>query len=422
MKKTEEVLNSIQKSNKKYNQFEFIPSYDMYKNFEKVSTSFFSNPEGKRFYFSAKDIFNTYVYPTEMGSQTFKDFFPGNNARVITDCITDGDFCIGKTVTSEFAVHEETDVLNPWNSSATVGTSSAGSAINILVDQDIDYSLATQTAGSIGRPASYCGVRGFKPSYGLVPRTGVLKTCDPFDTVGFFIKTFDVLEKVMNTTFKISSNFPQNKKIHVLKKLDTKNFIIPSIEGISFSKESEEHVDEVKSFLIDNGYSFLDIQLPEFVSQIHNMHEKIYSFSLSYYFTQDLESRGSKLSDSFKNFVERCKAVESQEFQRLIDLHQKYVQDFNNWLYENSIDLILFPSTNGVAPKRGDPEMDDLNLIMTYLHLPVCYIPAGFNEKLRMPFGIGISGKRFADYALVELAKEIESNFPQNGGKYFEEV
>ena len=196
MKKTEEVLNSIQKSNKKYNQFEFIPSYDMYKNFEKVSTSFFSNPEGKRFYFSAKDIFNTYVYPTEMGSQTFKDFFPGNNARVITDCITDGDSCIGKTVTSEFAVHEETDVLNPWNSSATVGTSSAGSAINILVDQDIDYSLATQTAGSIGRPASYCGVRGFKPSYGLVPRTGVLKTCDPFDTVGFFIKTFDVLEKV----------------------------------------------------------------------------------------------------------------------------------------------------------------------------------------------------------------------------------
>lgn len=422
MKKTNKILSSIQNSNKKFKHFKFIPSNEMYERFDNTSSSFYAKPTNKRFYFSAKDIFNTYVYPTEMGSSSYKNFIAGNNSRVITDLISDGDICIGKTVTSEFAVHEETVVLNPWNHSATVGTSSAGSAVNILVDKEIDFSLASQTAGSIGRPASYCGVRGFKPSYGLVPRTGVLKTCDPFDTIGFFVKSFDILEEVMKTTFKVSANYPQNKKIHTYKELESKNFIIPNIDKVNFSKESLLHVEEIKTFLIKNGYNFLDIALPDYVSKIHNMHEKIYSFSLSYYFTQDLESRGEELSDSFKNFVNKFKAVKSEEFQKLIDLHQKYVQEFNNWLDKNYIDFMLFPATNSVAPLKGEKEKDDLNLIMTYLHLPVFYIPSGFNLNFNMPFGIGISGKRLSDYGLLKIAKEIEFNFPQNKGKVFEKI
>ena len=132
--------------------------------------------------FSVKDVYNTHVYPTTMGSPLWSSFFAGNNARIITDALWRGDICVAKTVASEFAVHEETDVKS-LNAKHSVGTSSAGSAVSVLVD-DISYSLATQTAGSTGRPASFTGTSAFKPTYGLIPRTGILKTCDPFDTVG----------------------------------------------------------------------------------------------------------------------------------------------------------------------------------------------------------------------------------------------
>ena len=89
---------------------------------------------------------------------------------------------VGKTQTAEFGIDEPPSTKNPFNVKSLVGTSSSGSAAAVSTRM-VSYSLGTQTAASTIRPSSYCGIFGFKPSFGLIPRTGVLKSCDLFDHV-----------------------------------------------------------------------------------------------------------------------------------------------------------------------------------------------------------------------------------------------
>ena len=134
-----------------------------------------------------KDIFNTEDFPTEMGSHLWKNFEPGNDARIISKIRLNNGIVLGKTETAEFAVHALGKSKNPFDFSRSPGTSSSGSAIAVATGM-APITIGTQTAGSIIRPASYCGVYGFKPSYGLIPRTGMLKTTDTLDQIGFFAR------------------------------------------------------------------------------------------------------------------------------------------------------------------------------------------------------------------------------------------
>ena len=123
--------------------------------------------------FGAKDIFNTKSFPTEMGSPIWSNYYASNNARTIDNLICSGAHIVGKTVTAEFAVHELNETLNPHDITKTPGTSSSGSAVAVQIG-NVPFALGSQTAGSIMRPASFCGVWGFKPSFGLISRNGVL--------------------------------------------------------------------------------------------------------------------------------------------------------------------------------------------------------------------------------------------------------
>ena len=112
-------------------------------------------------------------------------FTSGNDSRVIYYLKESGSVIPGKTDTAEFAVHAIGNCLNPHNITRTPGTSSSGSAVSVLLGM-VPAAIGTQTAGSIVRPASFCGVYECKPFFGLIPRTGMLKTTDSLDTIGFF--------------------------------------------------------------------------------------------------------------------------------------------------------------------------------------------------------------------------------------------
>lgn len=129
-----------------------------------------------------KDIYNTAEFPTQMGSPLWKDFTPGNDARAVYHLKRQGANVVGKTVTAEFAVHALNETLNPFDAERTPGTSSSGSAVAVSLGM-VPVATGTQTAGSIVRPASFCNVYGCKPSFGTIPRTGMLKTTDSLDQV-----------------------------------------------------------------------------------------------------------------------------------------------------------------------------------------------------------------------------------------------
>ncbi len=181
----------------------------------KKKSIFFSIP------FGVKDIFNTKFLKTEFGSIIFKNFFPGNNCRLVDIINSKQGIIFCKTTTAEFAVHyfPERKTLNPFNKNHITGTSSAGSAVAVACGA-LPVSLATQTAGSIIRPASFCGVIGFKPSFGALDRTGVLKTADTLDTVGLFSSDINGLKKIFTNLIQFSNQYPYS--INFLKKKKTK--------------------------------------------------------------------------------------------------------------------------------------------------------------------------------------------------------
>ena len=139
---------------------------------------------------AVKDIFGTYDMPTECGTVFRKKMSASQDSEVVNLLKNAGAIIMGKTVTAELAYIHPGKTTNPHDYTRTPGGSSSGSAA-VIAAQMAPLSVGSQTGGSIIRPASYCGIVGYKPSYGLISRSGVLKTSEKLDTIGVFGKSVE---------------------------------------------------------------------------------------------------------------------------------------------------------------------------------------------------------------------------------------
>src|SRR6266568_5559241 len=132
---------------------------------------------------AVKDLIDTVDMPTGYGSPIYRDHRPAADASCVALARAAGAVVLGKTVTTEFAAFTPGKTANPRNPAHTPGGSSSGSAAAVAAGM-VPLALGTQTAGSVIRPAAYCGVVGFKPSFGVIPRAGVKPLADSLDTIG----------------------------------------------------------------------------------------------------------------------------------------------------------------------------------------------------------------------------------------------
>ena len=368
-----------------------------------------------------KDIFNTEDFPTEMGSHLWKNFEPGNDARIISKIRLNNGIILGKTETAEFAVHALGKSKNPFDFSRSPGTSSSGSAIAVATGMS-PIAIGTQTAGSIIRPASYCGVYGFKPSYGLIPRTGMLKTTDTLDQIGFFArnpydlelfldvirvkgKHYPFVEKSFND---INSQSVESKKLKIrLVKTHVWNMATSEVQ-----KAVLQFVDKLDSL---GKFDVEEFNLPEIFSKAHNIHELIYSKSLSYYFQKELKNK-SLVSDVFYSLTEKTKNISIPEFHNALD-YQTKIRRILNDEFEN-FDLIISLSTADYAPLRDIQEKDDPSLIWTMCGNPAINIPI-VDYTRSLPLGIQIVAKRYDDELLLNFAKFLYDSKLINESKVF---
>src|SRR5580693_10183774 len=135
-----------------------------------------------------KDIFDTADFPTQYGSPIYSGFQPRADAAAVALTRRAGGIILGKTVTTEFATMVPGKTRNPHNLDHTPGGSSSGSAAAVAAGM-VPFTIGEQTRGSMIRPASYCGVTGFKPTYDLLPMEGVLPVSKSLDTLGLFTHT-----------------------------------------------------------------------------------------------------------------------------------------------------------------------------------------------------------------------------------------
>lgn len=140
--------------------------------------------------FGVKDIYYTEGMRTTMGSTLYSGFVPDHDSAVVKTLREAGAVVLGKTETTEFAVHDPAPTRNPWNTLHTPGGSSSGSAAAVSCGM-APMTLGSQTGGSVVRPASYCGIVGFKPTYDLLSREGVFPLSWSLDHVGYMTRTVE---------------------------------------------------------------------------------------------------------------------------------------------------------------------------------------------------------------------------------------
>lgn len=358
-----------------------------------------------------KDVFNTADMPTSMGSSLWAGFTPGNDARTVHAVRQAGGVIMGKTVTAEFAVHylPAHKTTNPHDPGRIPGTSSSGSAAAVSSGV-VPLALCTQTAGSIIRPASFCGVWGFKPTFGTVPRTGVLKTTDTLDSIGCMARCVEDLILLFDTIRVRGRDYP-----YVQKKLDIPQ---PSrrlrlgvlTQGVSLFSDFppyaleilERYVSRLSCTLPPGASLELVPPMPE-LNTIHGHHATIYDKALSYYFSKESGQHG-KISTVMRELIDRGNKISLEEYRRSLQEQVRLRRLVTERLA--GFDAVLTLSTAGEAPLLGVSETPDTCLIWTFLGFPALSIPL-FTGPNGLPFGLQVVAKRYDDHFLLQIAKDI---------------
>jgi Asp-tRNA(Asn)/Glu-tRNA(Gln) amidotransferase A subunit family amidase len=359
-----------------------------------------------------KDVFNTIEFPTEMGSEIWKGFTPGNDARVVYYLKNAGGLVAGKTVTAEFAVHALNQTLNPHDVDVTPGTSSSGSAVAVSLGM-VPVAIGTQTGASIIRPASFCGIYGYKPSFGLLPRTGSLKTTDSLDTVGFFVANPNDLRRTFEVLRVHGPNFPISHKILKDKVRQTKPANRPW--NIAFVKthtwtqapvyaqnsliEFANQLDKISDVRVT------ELTLPAEFESAHEIHATIYDKSLSYYFEEE-QHQSERISPVMKEMIERGNKIPLDAYYESLQLQEKCIKDMDQIMSE--YDACICLSTAGEAPRRNVMEEPDPSLMWTLMHLPALNVPI-FDSPSGLPFGLQIFSRKYNDYLLLNLVEYLVS-------------
>jgi len=360
--------------------------------------AFFGIPIG------VKDIFRIDGFETKCGSNLPHELFEGPEAACVTKLKEQGALILGKTVTTEFAYFEPGPTKNPCNTNFTPGGSSSGSAAAVAAGIT-PFAFGTQTIGSIIRPAAYCGVIGFKPSYGRISAEGVIPFSPSADHIGFFTQEIEGCE--------LSASVLCND----WKSLDLISSPKPLVIGVPRGKYMEQASPEILSafekqleVLINNGCTILDIPMFENIDDINRIHKLMVSAEIANVHQGWFCKHQSLYRTHTKQIIEEGQKVFKQELEIAQDGRLFYRNEIESLAKVSGIDLWISPSTLTFPPEgltsTGSPLM---NLPWTYAGLPAINIPAGNNNNNNLPFGLQFIGFFNQDEAFLSNVKKINS-------------
>jgi Asp-tRNA(Asn)/Glu-tRNA(Gln) amidotransferase A subunit family amidase len=347
-----------------------------------------------------KDIIDTDNMPTTYGSQIFKNHHPPKNAVCIDRLIKAGAIIFGKTVTTEFAFLNSGKTSNPHNNRHTPGGSSSGSAAAVA-DFHVPLALGTQTAGSIIRPASYCGVVGYKPTFASFPIDGIHPLAVSFDTLGGFARTVGdiILLSEVLAEKKISKDSRKPEKIAILLGPDW-SAAEPEMEGLferlpDLIKEHEVELDVLQraNELKDINAAHKVIMMNDCVSALKNVYA----------------NNRNSLSDILLDEYESALKYDNNDLRSA----KKIIEDSKRFmaaLFED-YDLLLMPASTGRAPAgleaTGDPAF---NRMTSALQLPCLNLPYVQTQN-DLPLGVQLVGAYMGDEKLLSHSLWLEKLF-----------
>ena len=360
-----------------------------------------------------KDIIGTYDMPTECGTVFRKKKSSSQDSEIVNLLKNAGAIVMGKTVTCELAYIHPSKTRNPHDYSRTPGGSSSGSAA-VVASYMSHLSIGSQTGGSVIRPASYCGVVGYKPSYGLISRSGVLKVSDKLDTIGVFgrsVKDVALLAKslIRKDLYDASTiYFSSDRMLDVCEEkleFDPKFIFYKTKNWKNINKKSQEAFE----FLIKSFKKNIEIyDEPSYFKEIPKYHQIIHEVDMANNFQVYYDKDKSKLSKEMNDAISRGLKYSAKDYSDAIDFMKQSYESYKE-VFEDYYG-ILTPSSNGVAEKGlGSTGSADFQKIWTYLGLPAISLPLLTGEN-DLPLGLQLVGNKFDDLRFLGTAKWLEDN------------
>jgi Asp-tRNA(Asn)/Glu-tRNA(Gln) amidotransferase A subunit family amidase len=354
-----------------------------------------------------KDIFKTEDMPTQYGTAIRENYQSRDDAKVVSILRSAGAIIMGKTVTTELAYFDPGKTTNPNDYSRTPGGSSSGSAAAVASFM-APLAIGSQTNGSTIRPASYCGVVGYKPTYGLVSRDGVLRQSFLLDQVGVIARNVEdvalcssvIIKKDLEDKSTIS--FPTED---FLNRVQAKPFFEPQLIFIATSKW--KNLDDIAKKDFEKFLKKIDKQVtvysnPSYFEKIFDYHKIIHETDMAYNFLSTYEKHKKKIGKKMLEAIERGLSYKAKDYAEAVDQMAIIYDTFKDAFHHYH--AIITPATTGYAPKglsyTGSPEFCTT---WTYLGMPAITLPL-IEGSGKLPLGVQLVGEKLDDVRLLQTA------------------
>jgi Asp-tRNA(Asn)/Glu-tRNA(Gln) amidotransferase A subunit family amidase len=361
-----------------------------------------------------KDIIDTIDFPTEYGSPIHAGRYSVGDATVVSRLRAAGAVIFGKTVTTEFATMQPGPTCNPHNLAHTPGGSSSGSAAAVAAGM-VPVALGTQTHGSIIRPASFCGVYAFKPSRGLLPRTGVLDQSPSLDEIGVFARNLEDIAKVTEIMSGDDGHDSASARQSPRRLYDVAVSEPPLPPKFCFVKtpwwdEVEPEAREAyEAFVAHMGEGVEVLQLPDIVKKVEPWLVTINESELGVCLQKEWLHHREQLSKPLRARVEKSMAISAADYlmakDRMFHVMNAFDEFFANY------DAILCPAALGTAPhglgSTGNPIMQT---VWSFAGLPSLNLPL-LTLSNGLPLGVQAVSSYQNDARLLRSSRWLVSEF-----------
>jgi Asp-tRNA(Asn)/Glu-tRNA(Gln) amidotransferase A subunit family amidase len=351
-----------------------------------------------------KDIYDTVDFPTQYGSPIYAGYQPRADATAVALARRAGAIVIGKAVTTEFASLVPSPTRNPHNSAHTPGGSSSGSAAAVAAAM-VPIAFGSQTAGSVIRPAAFCGVAGFKPSYRLIPLVGVKAVSWHLDTGGLFGAG------VADVAFTAAAIFDRDLRVDRGAPAAPRIALVRSHLWPKVSTTMRNAVEAAASIAEAAGAKVTDVTLPPILEDAWAAQFAIQDYETFRSTASEYDRHRDMIGKQLREQLDRAAAITPDEYDAARRIASRARQVLADTMADH--DVILTPSAPGAAPHglgaTGDPAF---NRLWTLMGTPCVNVPGLYENKL--PLGVQIVGRFGRDRAALEAALFLERAIARN--------
>jgi Asp-tRNA(Asn)/Glu-tRNA(Gln) amidotransferase A subunit family amidase len=347
-----------------------------------------------------KDIFDTAELPTEYGSPIYKGHRPAADAACVAAARAAGAVIIGKTVTTEFATMVPAATVHPRDPGRTPGGSSSGSAAAVAAGM-VRFAYGTQTVGSIIRPAAYCGVVGYKPSHGMLSRSGMKMGAESLDTAGVIARS------VADAALLAGASAFREDLLNVAALENPLLGLCRSPNWQHMSREGAAAFATAAERLAGKGARLAELELP--FGELDAAASTILVYEMARGLAHEVAHHRARIAPVLLERIDAGAAMPYEKYRQAIE----YANDCRLKLRDRfgDIDAILTPSATGEAPPGlGSTGNTAMNRLWTLLRGPCVTVPAG-EGPAGMPVGIQIVGLPGADARTLAVAAWVERAF-----------